>query len=94
MTSLTKKFNPMIQAHVEWMKTLSSVSTISKMTNPLEMEKAMKKLNLQDLLEKNPMGVKITTDDVMNFPMIHFGIAMIYTNAVMDGEAWIPAPKK
>lgn len=94
MTNLTKKFNPMNQVHVKWLKTLSSVSTITKMTNPLEMEKALKKLNLQGLLEKNPMGVKITSSDLMEFPMIHFGLAMVYTNAVLEGEAWIPTKEE
>jgi hypothetical protein len=36
------------------------------------------------------MGFNITREDLIQFPMTHFGLAMLYTNAVLSGEAWIP----
>ena len=90
MTSWTKKFNPKSQAHVEWLKTLSNVLDTTKMSNPLEMEKAMRKMDLKKLLTSNPMGVPVSDRDLMEFPMIHFGLAMVYTNAVLNSDAWLP----
>lgn len=83
----TRAFNPMNQSHVLWLKELSAISDSMKLRDPLEQEKAMRKLNLKSVLERNPMGVKI---DPLEFPMTHFGLAMLYTNAVLSGQAWIP----
>ena len=88
--SLSTKFNPKDQTHVMWLKTLSSVLDTTKIQDPIAQEKAMRKLDLKKLLEDNPMGVRITNDDMLSFPMTHFGLAMIYSNAVLNGEAWIP----
>ncbi len=90
MSSLTAKFQARDQAHVMWLKTLSTVLDSTKIQDPIAQEKALRKLDLRKMLEDNPMGVKISNEDLMNFPMTHFGLAMIYSNAVLSGEAWIP----
>lgn len=91
--SLTKKFNPANQTHVLWLKKLSSVLETTKITDPRIQERELKKVNLQGLMEENPMKVSVTTNDLMDFPAIHFGLAMIYSNAVLNGEAWVPPQK-
>ncbi len=88
--SLTTKFNPRDQAHCMWLKSLSSVMDATKIQDPIAQEKAMRNLDLKKLLAENPMNVKITNDDMLSFPMTHFGLAMIYSNAVLNGEAWTP----
>lgn len=90
MSSLTTKFQARDPAHVMWLKTMSVVLDSTKIQDPVAQEKALRKLDLKKMLEKNPMGVKITSEDLMNFPMTHFGLAMIYSNAVLNGEAWVP----
>jgi len=37
------------------------------------------------------MGEEINPID---FPMVHFGLAMKYANAVLNHEAWIPEKNK
>ena len=90
MSSLTTKFQARDPAHVMWLKTMSVVLDSTKIQDPVAQEKALRKLDLKKVLEKNPMGVTITSEDLMNFPMTHFGLAMIYSNAVLNGEAWVP----
>ena len=87
----TKAFDPLNPKHVLWLKELSTISEAMKVTDPLEQEKAMRKLDLTSLLKKNPMKVAI---DPLEFPMTHFGLAMLYTNAVFKGLAWIPDPSQ
>ena len=88
--SLTTKFDPQDQAHVTWLKTMSTVLDTTKLQDPVAQEKALRKLDLKKMLTDNPMGVKITNDDLISFPMTHFGLAMVYSNAVLNGIAWIP----
>ena len=90
MTTITKAFDPTNQKHVLWLKDLMKLTDVTKIPNPLEQERALKRANPEKLLQANPMGVKMTKEDFMQFPMTHFGLAMLYTNAVLSGEAWIP----
>ena len=85
----TKAFDPLNRDHVLWLKELSVISETMKVRDPLEQEKVMRGLNLESLLKRNPMGVSINP---LEFPMTHFGLAMLYTNAVLNGKAWIPDP--
>lgn len=90
-TPLTRTFNPKDQAHVLWLKDLFRMTEVMKnSSNLLEMEKSLKAVNPETLLKSNPMKQKISQNDVMNFPMIHFSLAMIYTESVLKGEAWTP----
>lgn len=90
-TPLTRTFNPTNQAHVLWLKDLFKMTEVMKSSSSLlEMEKSLKKVDPETLLKANPMKQKISQNDVMNFPMIHFSLAMIYTESVLKGEAWTP----
>ena len=90
-TPLTRTFNPANQAHVLWLKDLFKMTNVMKSSSSLsEMEKSMKLVNPETLLKANPMNQKISHDDVINFPIIHFFLSMIYTESVLKGEAWIP----
>ena len=84
-----KAFDPANRNHVLWLKELSVVTDAMKIADPLEQEKAMRTLNLTDILSRNPMKVKINP---LEFPMTHFGLAMLYTTAVLNNRAWIPTP--
>lgn len=42
-------------------------------------------------INSNPMGVKLDNRDALMWVEIHFGVAMKYARAVLNGEAVIPA---
>ena len=84
-----KAFDPMNPDHVSWFQELSKISETMNL-NPIEQEKFFQKTSLEQITKNNPMGEKINPID---FPMVHFGIAMKYANAVLSHKAWIPDKK-
>lgn len=83
---ILKAFDPMNPSHVTWLKDLSKISEIVNMS-PIEQEKYFRKNSIKTISENNPIGLPI---DPTEFPMVHFGLAMKYANAVLNNEAWIP----
>jgi hypothetical protein len=71
------RFQPQQQSHVLWMKRV--VHTLGD-----------RKVNIVDVINSNPMGVEITESDIMDIVFIQFSLAMKYTKAILDGEAWVP----
>lgn len=71
------RFQPQQQSHVLWMKRV--VHTLGDM-----------RVNIVDVINSNPMNVEITESDIMDIVFIQFSLAMKYTKAILDGEAWIP----
>ena len=47
-------------------------------------------VNIVDVINSNPMDVEIAESDIMDIVFIQFSLAMKYTKAILDGEAWIP----
>ncbi len=45
------------------------------------------------IMNSNPMQVKMTENDIMDIVFIQFSLAMKYTKAILDGEAWVPPQK-
>ena len=71
------RFQPQQQSHVLWMKHV--VHTLGDT-----------RVNIVDVINSNPMNVEITESDIMDIVFIQFSLAMKYTKAILDGEAWIP----
>jgi len=46
------------------------------------------RFNLDELVNTNPMGVKMTNG--VEWVFIHFSLAMSYTKAALEGLAWVP----
>ena len=44
-------------------------------------------------MNTNPMEVKMSENDIMDIVFIQFSLAMKYTKAILDGEAWVPPQK-
>jgi hypothetical protein len=78
-SSFVSAFNPMEKTHVLWLK---------RMNREMEKMDMNTKMNLDELVNSNPMGVKMTNG--LDWVFIHFSIAMAYTKAVLEGKAWIP----
>jgi hypothetical protein len=83
-SAITKKFHPNQPDHVQWMKKLSAAKT-SMMNSSIQDQK---KHGLKDLMEKNPLGVKINP---LEFPIVHMALGFKYCEAVLAGEAYIPS---
>lgn len=80
MTELVKKFDCKNHEHVEWLKyfTNAMAKATSGHASDVDIVKAM---------EMNPLRVEV---EVPAMPYIHFQLAMKYTTAVLNGDAWIP----
>lgn len=89
---LVKNFKPDVKEHVEWLKTLFGILDIMKL-NPddiIKQERSIKHYDMETIIKENPMGITISTKDLMEFPVIHFSLAMAYSDAVLKKQAWIP----
>lgn len=76
-------FQPQQESHVLWMK--HSMTSLNEMMN--------KKVNLLHIMNSNPMQVKMSEKDMLDIVFIHFSLAMKYTKAILEGEAWVPPQK-
>jgi len=77
------KFQPQQESHVLWMKQV--MHTLNDMMT--------KKVNIVKIMNTNPMNVSMTENDIMDIVFIQFSLAMKYTKAILDGEAWVPPQK-
>ena len=73
-------FNPTEKTHVLWLR---------KMNREMDKMDLSAKMNLDELVNSNPMGVKMTNG--LDWVFIHFSLAMAYTKAVLEGRAWVPS---
>lgn len=75
----TNAFDPLNKEHVLWLKMVG---------NTMKVKEGDKKLNMEKMINESPLGVKI--DNMMDWAFVHFQLAMLYTNAVLNGNAYIP----
>ena len=84
MSTLTSKFSdafdPMNEAHVKW---------LGKFFDFAE-NLATKRGNIDDFINSNPMGIKVSKDDMADWVHVHFIVSMKYTRAIFKGKAKIP----
>ena len=78
-----EKFQPQQESHVLWMKRV--MTSLNEMMS--------KKVNILNIMNVNPMQVKMSENDIMDIVFIQFSLAMKYTKAILDGEAWVPPQK-
>lgn len=78
-----KAFDPKQKSHVVWLKKMTDLA--DAMGDP------KRHMSLVSEINSNPMGVKLDNRDALMWVEIHFGIAMKYSRAVLNGEAIIPA---
>jgi hypothetical protein len=78
-----KAFDPKNKNHVVWLKKMTDIA--DTLGDPKRHQALIAEVNA------NPMGVKLDNRDALMWVEIHFGIAMKYTRAVLNGEAIIPA---
>lgn len=83
VSSFIKAFDPAKKDHVVWLKKMTDIA--ETLGDPKRHQALVAEIN------SNPMGVKLDHRDALMWVEIHFGIAMKYTQAVLKGEAVIPA---
>jgi hypothetical protein len=83
MAHFVRNFDCKNEEHVIWLKNLGE-----------EMAKSIggDRVNLSDTINNNPLPGKPSIDNVMDFAYVHFQLCMKYTTAVLNGQAFIPAP--
>lgn len=79
MSDFVKEFNPREESHVMWLKAIGEA--MAKATNG-------KRVNLDAVVNDNPMGCTMTT--MLDFAYVHFQLAMKYTAAVLNRDAFVP----
>jgi len=80
MTELVKKFDCKNTEQVEWLKYFTNA--MAKATSGHNAD-----VDIVEAMKKNPLGVDV---EIPALPYIHFQLAMKYTTAVLNGDAWIP----
>jgi hypothetical protein len=78
-----KAFEPNQKSHVVWLKKMTDIA--DTLGDPKRHHALVTEVN------SNPMGVKLDNRDALMWVEIHFGIAMKYARAVLNGDAVIPA---
>ena len=84
-TEFVKPFDCKNEAHVMWLKHLGA--TMAKSMN------GDKKINMAAAIDENPLPGKPVVKNVMDFAYVHFQLCMKYTNAALNGEAFVPKAK-
>lgn len=86
MSSITSKFlskfDPKNSVHVLWFKSMCVLAE--------SMGKPAEHLHLIDEVNKNPMGVKLSSGEGLEWVHVHFCLGMKYAKAVVNGDAWVP----
>jgi hypothetical protein len=80
MTDLVKKFDCKNKEHVEWLKHFTN--SMARATSGDKVD-----VDIVKVMEMNPLNVTV---EIPAMPYIHFQVAMKYTTAVLNGDAWIP----
>jgi ABC-type metal ion transport system substrate-binding protein len=78
-TRFIKAFDPTNEHHVLWLQTM-----MHRAENLGEMNNLVKDIN------ENPMKLKISDVEALDWPHVHFVLGMAYAKAVLKGQAYIP----
>ena len=79
-TRFIKAFDPANEQHVLWLQTM-----MHRAENLGEMNNLVKDIN------ENPMKLKISDVEALDWPHVHFVLGMAYAKAVLKGQAYIPS---
>lgn len=77
-----KAFESNNQSHVNWLSRMIDVA--ENMSDPNQ------KVTLLTEINNNPMKIKLTTAEALEWPHIHFCLCGVYAKAVLRKKAFIP----
>ena len=84
MVNILKGFDCKNETHVMWLKKIGSA--MAKTTTG-------EKVDVIGIVNDNPIEGNPTMNNPMDWAYIHFQLAMKYTNAVLNEDAFIPGSK-
>jgi hypothetical protein len=84
MVNFVKEFDCKDEKHVMWLKKVGSA--MAKTTTG-------EKVDIIGIVNDNPIRGNPTMNNPMDWAYIHFQLAMKYTNAVLNQDAFIPGSK-
>ena len=84
MVNFVKGFDCKNETHVMWLKRIGSA--MAKTTTG-------EKVDVIGIVNDNPIEGNPTMNNPMDWAYIHFQLAMKYTNAVLNEDAFIPGSK-
>jgi hypothetical protein len=80
VAQFAEKFNPAVPDHVQWLqkvhRCLENMDTV--------------KSDVPSLINSNPMKVKFSPKDMIEWVHVHFTLNFKYAKAVLYGKAFIP----
>ncbi|MBT5122732.1 MAG: hypothetical protein HOM38_08410 [Euryarchaeota archaeon] len=85
MVNFVKGFECQNESHVMWLKKVGGA--MARATGGGD------KVDIIGIVNDNPIEGNPKMDNPMDWAYIHFQLAMKYTNAVLNGEAFVPPPK-
>lgn len=77
-----KKFDSANEAHVKWLQKMTVLAPT--LGDPNARNKIVDEIN------SNPMLLKVTTVEALDWPHIHFVLATAYATQVLTGKAYVP----
>ena len=84
MVNFIKNFDCRDKTHIMWLKDIGSA--MAKTTNG-------EKVDIMQIVNNNPIPGHPTMSNPMDWAYIHFQLAMKYTNAVLNCDAFVPTTK-
>lgn len=85
MVNFVKGFDCKNESHVMWLKKVGGA--MARVTDGGD------KVDIIGIVNDNPIEGNPKMDNPMDWAYIHFQLAMKYTNAVLNGDAFVPPPK-
>jgi hypothetical protein len=81
MAHFVRSFDCKEKEHVLWLKRVGKA-----------MAKSIdgSRVNIMGIVNENPLPGKPSMENPMDWAYVHFQLAMKYTTAVLDGEAFVP----
>jgi len=77
-----KAFQPTNEAHVIWLQKMTLLAeTLGDPSNQQQLVKD---------IQANPMNVRVSEVEAIDWPHIHFVLAMSYAKAVLTSKAYVP----
>jgi hypothetical protein len=84
MANFVKEFDCNNETHVMWLKKIGEA--MAKSTNG-------ERVDVISIVNNNPLPGKPTMSNPIDWAYIHFQLAMKYTNAVLNCDAFVPVTK-
>ena len=81
MTHFVRSFDCKDEQHVLWLKKVGNVTAKSMNGD---------RVDIIGVVNDNPLSGKPSMDKPMDWAYVHFQLCMKYTNAVLNGQAFVP----